>query len=78
MISFEILSQSHSGEYDWLGPDLPVNTGGQYIHILLLAVVMLTYTGHNHYRVIYQWIQITKRLLKYVFFRRLPPNAFRL
>ena len=25
----EILSQSHSGEYDWLGPDPPKNSQGQ-------------------------------------------------
>ena len=44
--------QSHSGEYDWLGPDLMWNTQGWYIYIFLVAVVMVTPNRHNHYIVI--------------------------
>ena len=45
-------SQSHSGEYDWFGPDLTQNIWGQYIPIFLVAVVMLILPGYNHYIVI--------------------------
>ena len=38
-------SQSHSGEYYWLGPDLTQNTRGRYIHIFMVEVVMLTPPG---------------------------------
>ena len=49
----EIHSQSQSGEYNWLDPDLTRNTGLLLILILLVVVVMLTLPGHNRYTVIY-------------------------
>ena len=41
----ERLSQPHSGEYDWLGPDLTRNTRGRYIPILLIVLVTITLDG---------------------------------
>ena len=53
----------NTGEYDCLGPNLMQNTQGQYVHILLVEVVMLTPPGKNHYRVIYKLIPNSGRLL---------------
>ena len=41
----ERISQLHSVEYDWLGPDLAQNTQGRYIPISPVAVAMLTPPG---------------------------------
>ena len=38
-------SQSHSREYDWLGPYLTQNTLGRYIPIFPVAVIVLTPPG---------------------------------
>ena len=38
----EICSKPHPGEYYWSGSDLTQNTRGQYIPLLLVAVVILT------------------------------------
>ena len=38
-------SQSHSSDYDWLGPELTQNIRGRYIPIFPLAIVMLTSPG---------------------------------
>ena len=35
-------SQSHSREYYWLGPDILRNTRGQYILVLLVALINRT------------------------------------
>ena len=40
-------SQSHSGEYYWLGPDLTQNIWVRYIPIFPVVVVMLTLPGHK-------------------------------
>ena len=40
-------SQSHSGEYYWLVPDLTLSTLGRYITIFPVAVVMLTLPVHK-------------------------------
>ena len=37
--------QAHSGEYDWLGPDLIRNTRERYILIFLMVLVTLTPDG---------------------------------
>ena len=42
MESGEIRSQSHSGEYYWLGPDPTCNTQGQYIPIFPEVLITLT------------------------------------
>ena len=59
----ERLSQSHFGEYYWLGPDPTQNTGGKYIPIFLVAVIILTHTGNNHYIIIYYCLTSAQRLL---------------
>ena len=48
----ENMPPKYSGEHYWLGPDITQNTRGLYITILMVAVVMLTPPGNNHYRVI--------------------------
>ena len=46
------LPQLHPRKYDCLVTDLTLNTRGWYIPILLVAFVVLSPFGHNHYRVI--------------------------
>ena len=36
----EQISQSHSVEYDWLDPDLTLNTRGRYIFIFLVILII--------------------------------------
>ena len=47
------LTNIYDREYDWLGPDITLNTQGQYIPILLVVIVMLNTPRQNYYGVIY-------------------------
>ena len=60
-------SQLYYLEYYWVGPDLMWNTRGWYIILFLLVVVMLTPPGHNHYGVIYYWLNFACSLLLCIF-----------
>ena len=79
----KIRPQSHSVEYDWLGPDLMRNTRARYI--LILPVVLITSTPYSPATEVLpglefgsHYLPFARRLLHYVYimpFRVIhPPN----